>query len=472
MEGVQGSTGCTCAGLGVRILAPLDDTSQARRVLAYVTGLVAWTHGKLRLVRATDFEDETSFNSLEQTATRLRDAGVNVEWNVLGGVDAETAIHTVELEWQPDLIALASMKSSGVDRWLNGSVTERVIKRATVPVLVVPPAWERSISDRGFVRILVPLDGSPAAEQAVSTTIRLTSAIPTQVILMRAIRGGASEGAQEYLTHVLAKLQSAPRDGQFTTRIIVDSPVSGILDAARDQDVDAIAMSTRGYSAPRPVRSGRVASEVFAHATVPLILLGPRALVSRRAARIKLGARVNSAEAQRIGEVHRVVVDLHQQAIVSIVVLAGGGLERDVLVPVDFIQSIDGDEVQLALTRVALADLPDFAYNELPGPPVSWTSSVPSVAGPDAVEHKRLGQTQHEVTHGTRVIAVGGPFGHADGVEWDPTTGQLLAFWVRVAKPFSNTRRIPAEWVQYADEQGDIHLARTRADIDAYLGVQ
>ena len=95
----------------MRILVPLDDSLQAQRVLAYVKVLARTTHGKLKLIRATDVEDETSFNSLEQNAAHLQEDGFSVEWSVIGGVDAETAIHATEAEWQPDLIALASTQS-------------------------------------------------------------------------------------------------------------------------------------------------------------------------------------------------------------------------------------------------------------------------------------------------------------------------------------------------------------------------
>ncbi|MBV9354016.1 MAG: universal stress protein [Chloroflexi bacterium] len=96
----------------------------------------------------------------------MRDAGLLVEWSVPGGVDAETAIRTEAAAWQPDLIALATMKSSGLDRWLNRSVTENVVASARTPVLVVPPGWRRALADRPRPRMLVPLDASPAAEQA------------------------------------------------------------------------------------------------------------------------------------------------------------------------------------------------------------------------------------------------------------------------------------------------------------------
>jgi nucleotide-binding universal stress UspA family protein len=443
-------------------------------VLAYVRVLTARTDGKLKLIRATEVEDGTSFNSLEQNARRLQDAGFAVEWSIMRGVDAETAILTAEAEWRPDLIALSSLKASRFDRWLNGSVTEHVVKSASAPVLVVPPAWDRPMIHGQSARVLVPVDGSLSAEQAVWAVVRLTRELPTRIMLMRAIPDDArAHGAQEYLSWVAAEAQTALPDAEVTTRLVVDSTVKGILETARNEDVDLIAMSTRGQPARRHALVGRTASDVFARATAPLLLLGPRALVDRQPAQIKLGARVRSVDEQVVGEIHRVVVDLDQQAIVSIVVLGRGSLGRDVLVPADYIRSAGVEEVHLELTREALDNSPDFAYNELVTPPAAWTSATPSldeIAWAPGRQHKRLAPAQRDLTRGTEVVALDGTLGNVDRVEWDPTASRLIAFWVHTSGIFGQLKRIRAEWVQRTDEHGNLQLAMTRTDIDGYLG--
>ncbi|MBV9354533.1 MAG: universal stress protein, partial [Chloroflexi bacterium] len=249
---------------GLRILVPLDDSFQAQRVLVYAWTLATATHGALRPVRATDIEDATSFDSLASNAERLRDAGLLVEWSVLGGVDAETAIRTEAAAWQPDLIALATMKSYGLDRWLNGSVTENVVASARTPVLIVPPGWGRALADRPQPRVLVPLDGSPAAEQAAWLVVRLASLMPIDVVLMRAVHEDAAvHGTQQYLDHLVAALQSALPDGNVARRVVTGSPVQAILKTAQDLDADAIAMSTRGHSLEHRALIGGTARAVL-----------------------------------------------------------------------------------------------------------------------------------------------------------------------------------------------------------------
>jgi nucleotide-binding universal stress UspA family protein len=464
MENLTGTPEAVRQSDSLRILVPLDDSIQAQRVLGYVKALIAATHGSLMLIRATDVEDVTSFNSLGQNAERLREAGLSVEWKVIGDVDAETAISTTATAWQPDLIALASTKSSGLDRWLNGSVTANVLKTAHMPVLVVPPAWQRTSATRDTRLVLVPVDGSSLAEQAVWTMVRWARWIPVELVLMRAERAEtAGRGAQEYLSQLAQKVQSALPGGQVSTRVVVNSAATGILETARELDVDAITMSTRGHDT-RPRLAGRTATEVFDSASAPLILLGPKALSELRAAQLKFGARVRSIDGYLTGEVHRVVVDLGQRAVVSIVVLTRGGLARDILVPVDFVQAGDGDEVQLRLTRDALEALPDFAYNEFDTPPATWTSTWP------VGQHKRLTGAQHDVTRETQILAMQEELGRVERVEWDRETGGLDAFWVRRGGVFRPEMRIPAEWAKEADDQGNLLVAGARTELEAYLG--
>jgi len=68
---------------------------------------------------------------------RLTEAGLQVEWDVMGGSAVEAII-----DWAgqrgPSLIVMATRGRSGLARWL-GSVTEGVVRRSLLPVLVIPP---------------------------------------------------------------------------------------------------------------------------------------------------------------------------------------------------------------------------------------------------------------------------------------------------------------------------------------------
>jgi sporulation protein YlmC with PRC-barrel domain len=190
--------------------------------------------------------------------------------------------------------------------------------------------------------------------------------------------------------------------------------------------------------------------------------------------RIEIGAPVRTRDGKHVGEVHRVLVDLDDESVTGIVVLKGRVLSRDILVPIDFIDRVEGDAVVLTLDEDELEQLPEFAYNEILAPPPAWTLAGPYPDGSFYVpiqQRKRLGQHHIDITPGTRVLAFDGEIGRVEEIELDPITGELDAFWVRGGGILAHDIRIPAEWVERADESG-IYVAASKLDIETGLGPQ
>jgi sporulation protein YlmC with PRC-barrel domain len=182
---------------------------------------------------------------------------------------------------------------------------------------------------------------------------------------------------------------------------------------------------------------------------------------------IELGARVVTADGAEVGQVHRVVVDLEQQAVTALVLLQGRLLPRDVLVPLDFVERAEAHQVTLRLRRDELGDLPDFASNAFFAPPPTW--ALPIVLPGGAVyipisQRQRMGPSQEDLTPGMQVRATDGDLGPIDRVELNDL-GHLAAVWV---KPTGRHQalRIPVEWIEAIDERG-VAVARTRQEIEA-----
>jgi sporulation protein YlmC with PRC-barrel domain len=190
--------------------------------------------------------------------------------------------------------------------------------------------------------------------------------------------------------------------------------------------------------------------------------------------KLNIGARVRTRDGRDVGEVHRVLVDLDDNAATGVVVLKGGLLSRDILVPLDFIDRADASEVILTLNADELDQLPDFAFNEILAPPPAWTSAGPYPDGSVYVpilQRKRVGQHQFDIAPGTRVFATDGSIGKVEEIELDPVTGELQAFWVRTDGFFSHPMRIPSEWIERLDED-EVHVAALRSEIETGLGPQ
>lgn len=83
----------------------------------------------------------TQFRELGKEATsyveeKAKEAGVEAEAVLIEGHPAEEIINFAERS-EVDLIVLGSLGKSGIERFLVGSVSEKVVRNSKVPVLVV-----------------------------------------------------------------------------------------------------------------------------------------------------------------------------------------------------------------------------------------------------------------------------------------------------------------------------------------------
>jgi nucleotide-binding universal stress UspA family protein len=76
-------------------------------------------------------------NYLNQLMNRVRYDGINVELEVLGGGLEADMIADHASKTEVDLIIIATHGRSGVSRWVWGSVADRVLRSACVPVLMI-----------------------------------------------------------------------------------------------------------------------------------------------------------------------------------------------------------------------------------------------------------------------------------------------------------------------------------------------
>jgi nucleotide-binding universal stress UspA family protein len=137
-----------------RILVPLDGSRLAEQALSHAAihaekygaeVLLLMVLGPLpdpgltgrRAVRSAEEATARLAQSyLEGVATDLRQQGLPVQTETVEGKPYVQIIRFAE-EKEIDLIVMSTRGHSGLSRWLLGSVTDRVVRGATVPLLLV-----------------------------------------------------------------------------------------------------------------------------------------------------------------------------------------------------------------------------------------------------------------------------------------------------------------------------------------------
>jgi nucleotide-binding universal stress UspA family protein len=144
-----------------------------------------------------------------------------------------------------------------------------------------------------FTRVLVPLDGTPAAEGVIPTARALAHATGAEIVLLRVLsvwhhRHDDPEviGAREYLSRFADDLTG---DGIRAVTVVIgaisrveDLPAA-IVAEARTRRADLLLMTTRGRGGLARAILGSAAEGVLAHSPIPVMLLRPG---GRRLARI------------------------------------------------------------------------------------------------------------------------------------------------------------------------------------------
>jgi len=124
-----------------------------------------------------------------------------------------------------------------------------------------------------YQRILVPLDGSELAQQALAHALDMCRAFGATLVLLhvRDTRQGSAEAAQRYLDFMRRTYANSGIPIEVVGR---EGPVAEtIIRAADEERIDVIAMATHGRSGIQRVVYGSVAEQVLRSSAKPVLLV-------------------------------------------------------------------------------------------------------------------------------------------------------------------------------------------------------
>jgi len=296
-----------------RILVPLDGSKTAEHVLPTVRTLAAQLRLPVELLGVVDtvelgrslatverfymdtlVADETrrSGEYLDGIAKSFADAAVRC--TVAKGRAAEVIIESAAAD-KGTLIMMATHGRSGLNRFMLGSVAEKVLRGTANPLLLVRATEAAKVEGEAAVQsIIVPLDGSELAETVLPAVVELAKQLDLEVKLFRAYAipyGAYTTGDGFYdpvnLEAFLARLRAETvdylemktaelkNDGLVKVSYVAKEGLSAdeIIAFGRQTPDNLIAMGTHGYSGVKRWVLGSVTETVVRHSGGPVLVL-------------------------------------------------------------------------------------------------------------------------------------------------------------------------------------------------------
>ena len=189
------------------------------------------------------------------------------------------------------LIVMATHGRSGIQRWLLGSVADKVLHGATNHVLLVRANdGGKTDGEAALKTVIVPLDGSPLAEQVLPYVVELAKKVKLELVLIRAYALPPAISAEDYgfysadlLDHLEAetrdylagKVNEVKQKGVENVTSVVNTGYGAeeIITLGRHTPDNFIAMSTHGRSGIQRWVLGSVTDRVVRHSGDPVLIV-------------------------------------------------------------------------------------------------------------------------------------------------------------------------------------------------------
>ncbi|MBI2359237.1 MAG: universal stress protein [Deltaproteobacteria bacterium] len=296
-----------------KILVPLDGSKLSEGILPYARSMVKALNIPVELLVVIGPEVISTFtdpgrgryvdvveadmkrNSLEYLKTKARSFPVpsHVTCSTEIGSAAEAIVEKGSAD-SDTLIAMATHGRSGVQRWLLGSVADKVLRATANPLLLVRSVDGDSTEGGAMLKkIVVPLDGSQLAETVLPHVKPLAQEMGLAVVLLRVyslLTGGYMVEAEAYTpaldkileeikaeatTYLEEKTRQLTREGlkNVSYMLLEGDAAGGIIDFARKTPDNLIGMCTHGRSGVGRWMLGSVTDRVVRHGGDPVLIV-------------------------------------------------------------------------------------------------------------------------------------------------------------------------------------------------------
>jgi nucleotide-binding universal stress UspA family protein len=292
-----------------RILCPIDFSDASRHALDHAVAIAKWYDAHLTALHVIHpvllVEPPILFAEFPKDAPPTEEQRQSLERQLRGWLEPASAagVKTDVLvddghpagrildqarSIEADLIAMGSHGLSGFERFMLGSVAEKVLRKAACPVLTVPPA-AATAAELPYKRLLCPVDFSKSSLAALQfafsmaeesnanlTILHVLDWPPDDELLVqrfdapefRRVVDEETRGRLEALVTDDVRLWCTP-----STKISYGKPYRQILEVAESEGTDLIVVGVRGRHSLDLTLFGSTTNQVVRRASCPVLTL-------------------------------------------------------------------------------------------------------------------------------------------------------------------------------------------------------
>ena len=289
------------------ILCATDFSDFSNRTVNYGIALANEFDSKLFVCHVIDLSSVAIYGEFQLDPVGLQDRIMNdaneqlqeiigeqqIDWEPLISVGhAADEISRIVEEQDMDLVISATRGRSGLKRLILGSVTERLMRTLSCPLLVVhSPDKAVAASDDQEVNmksILIGCDFSPDSEVAFEHGLSLAQEFQSELHLAHVVETSVyqqlhktespveEELQQEIQTRVIKKLQDMiPEEARNwckpQTSLLDGHPYEELVKYADKNNIDMIVLGTRGHGLVKSLLIGSTTDRVVRNAPCPVL---------------------------------------------------------------------------------------------------------------------------------------------------------------------------------------------------------
>jgi nucleotide-binding universal stress UspA family protein len=230
---------------------------------------------------------------LHEQASAVAGQGFQVDTAVRVGRAADACLEVARDG--TDLILIATHGRTGIARWRLGSVADAIIRDAPCPCLVIGPNVNIELVGYAPRRVVVPVDGSELAEQALPVAAWIAAKSGATIGLVRAVSMTAvtydpsmgmysvdllqamEDAAIAYMERLAEQLGGK---ASVTSTLLRGPSGEQILEHLQESAADLVVMASHGRAGLARAALGSVTDRVL-HGPAPVLVLRPEGLRSR-----------------------------------------------------------------------------------------------------------------------------------------------------------------------------------------------